>query len=288
MYHHQAEPWAELFQLCAEDCDQFTHSTQRVFLFNMSRGIFPAGISVITSHVDDNSVIGDKYVLQFTPRTAPPPSTTLPWNLAQDLNHYNLNHAHAPLKPSFFTAAPQVEKRKNNSGSRSTHTSKCSSDTESGTNTTLSNRWSLNPKIPTHEHRVVITILAEWYCAYQSSTTMAPWHAYFFSMCDAPTVIAPDPEVETTADIEETASVDHQASSIPIPGRHTRNTRLMKVLDCVHHAAMGTGEGEAAALSLTRQIMHLHTLGDITLSGDDGWYYTNSGKDRIVYVLPPP
>ena len=288
MHHHQPEPWAELLRLCAEDCDQFTHSIQRMLLFNMSCGIFPVGISVLTAHVDDNNAISDKYVLQFTPRAAPPPSTALPSNLAQDLNDYNLNHPDAPLKPSFLTTPPQVEKRKHTSGGRSTHASKCTNDTESGTNTTLSNRWSLNPKIPAHEHRVVITILTEWYNAYQSSINMAPWHAYFLSMCDAPTVIVPDPEVESIADIEDTASVDHLASSTPTPGRHTRNTRFMKVLDCVYHAAMGTGEGEAAALSLTRQVMHLHTLGDIALSGDDGWYYTNSGKDRIVYVLPPP
>jgi hypothetical protein len=258
----RTEPWAELLQLCADNCDPTTHRMQQVLLFGMAHSLFPPGVTITTT-TSRHRTVQQLFALQFTTRSCLGPET-LPPNLGQDLQEYNSRHPLDPLERSFFATIPIAATERRNSRRASGRLE---------TPAIVPAVWPLDPAISVRDTRIVITILVEWYSTYQEAPAVAPWHS-FFSSCS-----------ENGENSDSDVVITEEQSNI---GRHTRSTRLMKVLDRVHGAALATGLTDTEALVLARKVLHLHIIGDIALTQDDRWYYTlSNGRDRQTFLLPP-
>lgn len=231
--------WAELVYRCADDCDPATHPLQQVLLRNMANGIFPIGVQVVATIRPQTSC--ELFCLHFTPKAHLGPEC-LPPNLMADTAAYT---GKFPLVYSFFPKICAGDRGRKNSGRQTGSTASPSV-------------YPLDPCAPVRDTRIAITVLTEWYCAYQAASPMTPW-----------------------------GKILHRSVSPFNEERHTRNTRLMRVLDNVHSTALREGNTDAAAVSLARRVLHLHTLGDIALAPNDQWFYTGTpAKDRQPQLLP--
>jgi hypothetical protein len=243
------EPWCELLQLCADDCDPATHHMQKVLLFGMSHSLFPSGVSVTWTSAKRRTM-QQLFGLLFTTRSSLGP-VMLPPNLQQDLHDYNTRYPDNPLQQTFFSVASGGDRSRRNSRHSRPETTVMPPAV-----------WPLNPANPVRDTRIAITVLVEWYSVYQASPGVSPWDSLF-------------------------AATKGTDSACGGDMCHTRSTRLMKVLDKVHAAALQSGLSDAQSLLVARQVLHSHILGDIALTRDNLWYYTNN-KERQTFLLPPP
>lgn len=230
-------PWAELLHQCADDCDPETHALQKVLLQNMASSIFPIGMQV-SCMTRKQAPFG----IYFTPRAHLGPEC-LPPNLEADVAAYTGTF------PLLFTFFPKIYATDRGGGRKTSG--------RQGTSPASPPVYPLDPGAPVRDVRIAITVLTEWYCAYQGASSMTPW-----------------------------AKILHKATPTLNEEKHTRNTRLMRVLEKVYNTALEAGNTDAAALMMARRVLHLHTLGDITLAPNDHWYYTATAvKDRQPQLL---
>lgn len=242
--------WKDILALCADDCDQQNHPIQRLLLSNMVDGIFPVGMSVSKPKTP-----GGFFLLVFRTRVSISPET-LPANLQPDL----LEYRNAGFRPLLcYELFPR------NCEDKPQHRKARSSASVPPTNVT----FPLDPAASVRSTRIAISILTEWYCGYQG--LMGPWQ----QILSQPAIIP----------ITEEATTTHEGGSGAHEGRHTRSTRLMRVLDRVYATARDEGQSDASALAAARRVLHLHTLGDIALENDQ-WYYTANGRERNLLTLP--